>query len=110
MAKSNDGKRTPTRKIDRRTMLASAPLLVGGLTALAHATPAPQGGINRQFVAEREWARTLARHVSNQLQEAAQQLPELCITSDQLEQLRRAFENTLITNMGCAVGENNPGE
>jgi hypothetical protein len=54
-------------------------------------------------VAEREWARTLARHVSNQLQEAARQIPDLCLTPAQLEQLRIAFENTLITNMGCAM-------
>ena len=59
----------------------------------------PQG----TFVAEREWARTLARHVANQLQEAARTLPDLNISPDQLEQLRRAFENTLITNMGCEV-------
>jgi hypothetical protein len=57
----------------------------------------PQG----TFVAEREWARTLARHVANQLQEAARQIPDLCLSPDQLEQLRRALENTLITNMGC---------
>ncbi len=55
------------------------------------------------IVAEREWARSLARHVSNQLQEAARQLPDLCLTPDQLEQLRKALENTLITNMGCKV-------
>ena len=59
----------------------------------------PQG----TFVAEREWARTLARHVANQLQEAARQLPDLCLTPDQLERLRQALENTLITNMGCEV-------
>jgi len=57
----------------------------------------PQG----TFVAEREWARTLARHVANQLQEAARQLPDLQLPPDQLERLRQALENTLITNMGC---------
>ena len=57
----------------------------------------PQG----TFVAEREWARTLARHVANQLQEAARQVPDLQLSREQLEQLRRAFENTLVTNMGC---------
>jgi hypothetical protein len=54
-------------------------------------------------VAEREWARALARHVANQLPEAARQIPDLCLTPDQLEQLRRVFENTLITNMGCEL-------
>lgn len=57
----------------------------------------PQG----TFVAEREWARTLARHVSNQLQEAARQLPDLSLSPNDLERLRQALENTLITNMGC---------
>jgi hypothetical protein len=57
----------------------------------------PQG----TFVAEREWARTLARHVANQLEEAARQVPDLQLRPDQLQQLRRALENTLITNMGC---------
>ena len=57
----------------------------------------PQG----TFVAEREWARTLARHVANQLHEAARQVPDLQLSPEQLEQLRRAFENTLVTNMGC---------
>jgi len=59
----------------------------------------PQG----TFVAEREWARTLARHVANQLQEAARALPDLNIPPDQLERLRAALENTLITNMGCEL-------
>jgi hypothetical protein len=104
MPKSNDGPKKSTPKINRRTVISSA-LVAGGLTALARGVPLPQAnaGGNRAFVAEREWARTLARHVSNQLQEAAQLLPDLCLSSDQLEQLRRAFENTLVTNMGCEV-------
>jgi hypothetical protein len=57
----------------------------------------PQG----TFVAEREWARALARHVANQLPEAIRQAPEIQLTPAQIEQLRRVFENTLITNMGC---------
>jgi len=52
------------------------------------------------LIAEREWARTLARHVANQLPEAARKIPDLGLTSDQLEQLRKVFENTLVTNMG----------
>ena len=59
----------------------------------------PQG----TFVAEREWARVLARRVSNQLPEAIRQLPGLQLTPAQVEELRRVFENTLITNMGCEV-------
>lgn len=57
----------------------------------------PQG----TFVAEREWARVLARRVANQLPEAIRQLPNLPLTPAQVEELRRVFENTLITNMGC---------
>jgi hypothetical protein len=59
----------------------------------------PQG----TFVAEREWARTLARHVAEQLPEAIRQVHDLQLTPAQVEQLRRVFENTLITNMGCEV-------
>ena len=57
----------------------------------------PQG----TFVAEREWARALARHVANQLPEAVRQVHDLRLTPSQIEELRRVFENTLITNMGC---------
>jgi hypothetical protein len=60
-------------------------------------TMMPQGA----FVAEREWARALARHVANQLPEAIRQLPNVQLTHAQIEELRRVFENTLITNMGC---------
>jgi hypothetical protein len=55
------------------------------------------------FVAEREWARVLARRVANQLPEALRQLPDIQLTPAQVEELRRTFENTLITNMGCEV-------
>lgn len=57
----------------------------------------PQG----TFVAEREWARTLARKVANQLPEAIRQLPDLNLTPRQVEELKAVFENTLVTNMGC---------
>ncbi len=57
----------------------------------------PQG----TFVAEREWARILARRVANQLPEAIRQVPGVKLTPAQVEELRRVFENTLITNMGC---------
>ncbi len=55
------------------------------------------------IVAEREWARALARHVANQLPEAIRQVPNLQLTPIQIEELRRVFQNTLITNMGCEV-------
>jgi hypothetical protein len=108
MSKPNDAPKRSTPKLDRRTVISSA-LVAGGLTALARGVPLPEGNsaAGAAFVAEREWARTLARHVSNQLQEAARQVPDLCLTPDQLEQLRRVFENTLITNMGC---ETPPGQ
>jgi hypothetical protein len=57
----------------------------------------PQGTI----VAEREWARALARHLANQLPEAVRQVPNLKLTPAQLEELKGAFEHTLVTNMGC---------
>jgi hypothetical protein len=52
------------------------------------------------LIAERAWARALARQVANQLPEAARKTPNLRLTADQLEQLRKVFENTLISNMG----------
>lgn len=57
----------------------------------------PQG----TFVAEREWARALARHVANQLPEAVRQVRDVQLTDIQIDELRRAFENTLVVNMGC---------
>lgn len=57
----------------------------------------PQG----TFVAEREWGRALARRVANQLPEAIRHTPGIQLTPAQVEELRRVFENTLITNMGC---------
>ncbi|HEY6249843.1 MAG TPA: hypothetical protein VI685_07760 [Candidatus Angelobacter sp.] len=57
----------------------------------------PQG----TFVAEREWARILARRIAHQLPEAIRQLPDLNLTPDQVRELTRVYENTLITNMGC---------
>ena len=57
----------------------------------------PQGTIT----AEREWARALARHVANQLPEALRQVRDVQLTDIQIDELRRAFENTLVVNMGC---------
>lgn len=59
----------------------------------------PQGTI----VAEREWARALARFVANQLPQAVSQVGDIQLNADQVAVLQRAFENTLITNMGCEV-------
>ncbi len=100
MSKPTDEPKGSTgRKLDRRAVMRTA-LVVGGVSALTGGAAAMPRG-EAAAVAEREWARALARHVANQLPEAARQIPDLCLTSDQLEQLRKVFENTLITNMGC---------
>jgi hypothetical protein len=52
-------------------------------------------------LSEREWARALARRVAEQLPEAIRQVPGLSLSEEQVQELRRAYENTLITNMGC---------
>ncbi|HTC93774.1 MAG TPA: hypothetical protein VK699_10015 [Terriglobales bacterium] len=102
MPKLNDEpKRSADPKLDRRAMMRTA-LVVGGVTALAGSAAAaapPQ----EAAVAEREWARALARHIANQLPEAVRQLPDLRLTEEQVEELRRVFQNTLVTNMGCEV-------
>ena len=57
--------------------------------------------VHNSVAAEKEWARALSRHVAEQLPEAIRQVPNVRLTGEQIEELRRAFENTLITNMGC---------
>ena len=57
----------------------------------------PQGTI----AAEREWARALARHVANQLPEALRQVRDVKLSDIQIAEIQRAFENTLVVNMGC---------
>ena len=52
---------------------------------------------------EQEWARALARFVANQLPEAVRQVSDIQLNADQVAVLQRAFENTLVTNMGCEV-------
>jgi hypothetical protein len=52
---------------------------------------------------EQEWARALARFVSNQLPQAVSQVSDIQLNADQVAVLQRAFENTLVTNMGCEV-------
>ena len=39
--------------------------------------------------------------MAEQLPQAIHQVPDLRLTAQQVEELRRAFENTLLTNMGC---------
>ena len=103
MADANDEPKGTGSILDRRTMIRSA-LVAGGAAALASgAAAATPRESQAAIVAEREWARTLARSVAGQLPEAARQIPGLCLTSDQIEQLKQAFENTLVTNMGCAL-------
>jgi hypothetical protein len=106
MPKANgEPKGTTGTKLDRRSVMRTA-LVVGGASALVGAAAIPQAGAaERQeaFVAEREWARALARHIANQLPEAVRQLPDLRLTEEQVEELRRVFQNTLVTNMGCEV-------
>jgi hypothetical protein len=99
MSKPND----EPKGLDRRAVMRGA-LAVGGASLLGGAAAMPQTA----FVAEREWARVLARHVANQLQEAVRTVPELQLTDAQVTELRRAFENTLVTNMGCDVPVDQP--
>ncbi|HEV8180720.1 MAG TPA: hypothetical protein VGQ61_00025 [Candidatus Angelobacter sp.] len=46
--------------------------------------------------------------MANQLQETVRTVPELQLTDAQVTELRRAFENTLVTNMGCEVPVDQP--
>ncbi|HEV2691062.1 MAG TPA: hypothetical protein VGV35_21045 [Bryobacteraceae bacterium] len=49
---------------------------------------------------EKEWGKALARQLASELPGAVRDLPELRLTSQQVEQLRIAFENRLIETMG----------
>ena len=89
--------------LDRRAVMRGA-LAIGGASVLGGVAAMPQNAI----VSEREWARVLARHMANQLQEAARTVPELGLTQVQVTELRRAFENTLVDNMGCDVPTDQP--
>ena len=99
MSEPND----EAKGLDRRTLMRGA-LAVGGASLLGGVAAMPQTAV----VSEREWARVLARHVANQLQEAVRTVPELGLTQAQVVELRQAFENTLVTNMGCAVPTDQP--
>lgn len=94
MSKPND----ESKGLDRRSVMKAA-LAVGGASILGGVTAMPQTAV----ISEREWARVLARHMANQLQEAARTVPELGLTQVQVVELRQAFENTLVANMGCGV-------
>jgi hypothetical protein len=89
--------------LDRRAVMRGA-LAIGGASLLGGTAAMPQNAV----ISEREWARVLARHMANQLQEAARTVPELGLTQVQVVQLRAAFENTLVTNMGCEVPTDQP--
>src|SRR3954451_1218514 len=89
--------------LDRRAVVRGA-LAIGGASLLGGTTAMPQAAA----ISEREWARVLARHMANQLQEAARTVPEIGLTQAQVIDLRRAFENTLVTNMGCDVVDQPP--
>src|ERR1041385_5352727 len=91
--------------VDRRAVMRGA-LALGGASILGGVAAVPQTAV----ISEREWARVLARHVANQLQEAVRTVPELGLTQAQVIELRRAFENTLVANMGCDVIDQPPGE
>ena len=89
--------------LDRRAVVRGA-LAIGGASLLGGTAAMPQNAV----ISEREWARVLARHMANQLQEAARTVPELGLTQVQVVALRAAFENTLVTNMGCDVVDQPP--
>ena len=89
--------------LDRRAVVRGA-LAIGGASLIGGTAAMPQNAV----ISEREWARVLARHMANQLQEAARTVPELGLTQVQVVQLRAAFENTLVTNMGCDVVDQPP--
>jgi hypothetical protein len=99
MSKPND----ESKGLDRRSVMKAA-LAVGGASVLGAVPAMPQAAV----VSEREWARVLARHMANQLQEAARTVPELGLTQRQVVALRAVFENTLVSNMGCDVPIDQP--
>lgn len=90
----------------KRDFLKTTGAALGGaaITGIAAGkTEAETGETAMAQVTEREWARALARHVAQQLPEAIRQVPDIqaCLSNEQIQELREAYENTLITNMGC---------
>ena len=49
---------------------------------------------------EKAWAVAFARNLAAELPAAARELPQLGLTSRQINQLRVAFENRLVESMG----------
>ena len=49
---------------------------------------------------EKAWAVAFARQLASELPAAARDLPDLRLTSRQINQLRIAFENRLVESMG----------
>ena len=97
MAKSNEPK-----GLDRRAVMRGA-LAVGGASILGGAKAGAATMPQTTVVAEREWARALARHIVNQLPEAISQVRDVQLTDTQILEIQKAFQNTLVTNMGCEV-------
>ena len=98
MSKSKDEK----KGLDRRAVMRAA-LAVGGASILGGATAGAATMPQTVVVAEREWARVLARHIVNQLPEAISQVRDVQLTDTQILEIQKAFQNTLVTNMGCEV-------
>jgi hypothetical protein len=104
MSKSKDEVKG-SKGLNRRAVIRGA-LAVGGASMLAGAAATRAAAKPVQTAvggAEREWARALARHITAQLPEAISQLPDLQLTTTQVVELQQAFQNTLVTNMGCEV-------
>ena len=104
MPKSDETKQSTG--LDRRSVMRGA-LAIGGASVLSGAAAAmpkaaPANAV-QTVVAEQEWARVLSRVIVNQLPQAVALVPDIKLTSTQVLELQRAFENTLITNMGCTV-------
>jgi NAD(P)H-hydrate repair Nnr-like enzyme with NAD(P)H-hydrate dehydratase domain len=100
MSQSNDEPKGSSG-LDRRAVIRGA-LAVGGASMLA-GTAAAAAKPQVTVVAEREWARALARHIVNQLPEAIRQVRDVQLTDTQVAEIQQAFQNTLVTNMGCEV-------
>jgi NAD(P)H-hydrate repair Nnr-like enzyme with NAD(P)H-hydrate dehydratase domain len=102
MPNSNDEQKGSTG-LDRRAVMRGA-LAVGGASVLAGTAAAMPAPTLQTVVTEKEWARVLSRVIVSQLPEAVAQVPDIRLTTTQIAELQRAFENTLITNMGCVNG------
>lgn len=107
MANSNDGSKDSTG-IDRRAVIRGA-LVVGGVSALAGAAAAVPASAStatappQTIITEKEWARALARVIIDQFPVALAQVRDVQLTSDQILEIQKAYENTLVNTMGCSV-------